>query len=126
MESNMNVNNAANEYEKTEKEYVKGIESAHGRIKLIFETLLVSLDRLENKHPKTDFISFGKCQNALNLLSSSLDMEQGKDLAQNLYDLYAYCSEKLRQYLEDKNQQKIVEVKRIISGLSEAWKEIKD
>ena len=90
MESNMNVNNAANEYEKTEKEYVKGIESAHGRINLIFETLLVSLDRLENKHPKTDFISFGKCQNALNLLSSSLDMEQGKDLAQNLYDLYAY------------------------------------
>ena len=40
--------------------------------------------------------------------------------------LYVYCSEKLREYLEDKNQQKIVEVKRIISGLSEAWKEIKE
>ena len=53
-------------------------------------------------------------------------MEKGKDLAQNLNDLYVYCSEKLREYLEDKNQQKIVEVKRIISGLSEAWKEIKE
>ena len=120
----MSVKNIATKYEQTDKEYVKGIETAHGRITLLFETLLVSLERLGDKHPKTDFLSFGKCQNALKILSSSLNMEQGGDLAKNLRDLYAYCSEKLREYLEDKNEQKIAEVKGIISGLSESWNSI--
>ena len=53
-------------------------------------------------------------------------MKRGKELAQNLGDLYAYCSERLKEYLEDKDQRKIVEVKNIISGLLEAWEEIKD
>ena len=126
MESNMSANKVATSYKQADNEYVKGLETAHGRIKLLYETLLSNLNKIEDKHPKTDFLAFGKCQNALKILSSSLDMEKGGDLAQNLYDLYIYCSEKLREYLEDKNQQKIVEVKRIISGLSEAWKEIKE
>lgn len=126
MESNMSANKVATSYKQTDNEYVKGLETAHGRIKLLYETLLSNLNKIEDKHPKTDFLAFGKCQNALKILSSSLDMDKGGDLAQNLYDLYIYCSEKLREYLEDKNQQKIVEVKRIISGLSEAWKEIKE
>ena len=122
----MSANKVATSYKQADNEYVKGLETAHGRIKLLYETLLSNLNKIEDKHPKTDFLAFGKCQNALKILSSSLDMEKGGDLAQNLYDLYIYCSEKLREYLEDKNQQKIVEVKRIISGLSEAWKEIKE
>jgi flagellar protein FliS len=126
MESNMSANKVATSYKQADNEYVKGLETAHGRIKLLYETLLSNLNKIEDKHPKTDFLAFGKCQNALKILSSSLDMAKGGDLAQNLYDLYIYCSEKLREYLEDKNQQKIVEVKRIISGLSEAWKEIKE
>ena len=126
MESNMSANKVATSYKQADNEYVKGLETAHGRIKLLYETLLSNLNKIEDKHPKTDFLAFGKCQNALKILSSSLDMDKGGDLAQNLYDLYIYCSEKLREYLEDKNQQKIVEVKRIISGLSEAWKEIKE
>ena len=120
----MSVKNIATKYKQTDKEYVKGIETAHGRIALLFETLLVNLERLGDKHPKTDFLSFGKCQNALKILSSSLNMEQGGDLAKNLDDLYVYCAEKLREYLEDKNEQKIVEVKGIISGLSESWNSI--
>ena len=122
----MSANKVATSYKQADNEYVKGLETAHGRIKLLYETLLSNLNKIEDKHPKTDFLAFGKCQNALKILSSSLDMDKGGDLAQNLYDLYIYCSEKLREYLEDKNQQKIVEVKRIISGLSEAWKEIKE
>ena len=125
MESNMSANKAATSYKQADNEYVKGLETAHGRIKLLYETLLISLNKIEDKHPKTDFIAFGKCQNALKILSSSLDMEQGGDLARNLYDLYIYCSEKLREYLEDKNENKIVEVRGIISELSEAWVEIK-
>ena len=52
-------------------------------------------------------------------------MESGKDLARTLDDLYVYCSDRLREYLEDKNEKKILEVRNLISGLLEAWDEIK-
>jgi len=125
MESNMSVKQAANTYKQTDQEYIEGIETPHGRIKLLYETIITNINKLSDKHPKTDFVSFGKCLNALNILTSSLDMKKGNELAQNLSDLYAYCSEKLKEYLEDKDERKIVEVKNIISGLAEAWEEIK-
>ena len=124
MESNMSVKNVANQYKQNDREYVKGIETPHGRIKILYETMLINLDKLADRHPKTDFVSFGKCINALKILSASLDMEKGQDLATNLRDLYLYCSNTLKEYLEDKNEKKIVEIRNIISGLLEAWEEI--
>ena len=122
----MRSNKVATSYKKLIMNMSKGIETAHGRIKLLYETLLSNLNKIEDKHPKTDFLSFGKCLNALKILSASLDMKQGKDLAKNLSDLYAYCSEQLKEYLENKDERKIVEIKNIISGLLEAWEEIKE
>jgi len=126
MERTMSVKQAATVYKQADQGYIEGIETPHGRIKLLYETIITNINKLNDKHPKTDFLSFGKCLNALNILSASLDMKKGKDLAKNLNDLYAYCSEKLKEYLEDKDERKIIEVKNIISGLLEAWEEIKD
>ena len=126
MESTMSAKQAAKVYKQADQEYIEGIETPHGRIKLLYETIITNINKLNDKHPKTDFLSFGKCLNALNILSASLDMKQGKDLAKNLNDLYAYCSEKLKEYLEDKDERKIVEITNIITGLLEAWEEIKD
>ena len=111
-------------YRKTENDYMKGIETPHGRIKILFETIIDNIDNVVEKHPKTDFVSFGKCMNALKILSGSLDMEKGKEIASNLLELYDYCSNTLREYLEHKDIQKLKEVEQIISGLLEAWKEI--
>ena len=122
----MAIKKAVTTYKETEKEYIKGIETPHGRILILYETIITNIDRLNKQHPKTDFVSFGKCINALKILSSSLDSEKGQELAKNLSDLYGYCADKLREYLEDKNQEKIVEVKNIISGLQEAWEQIRD
>ena len=121
----MAIKQAMKTYKQTDQDYVKGIETPHGRIKILYETILTNIDKLNKKHPKTDFVSFGKCLNALKILSSSLDMESGKDLAKNLDDLYVYCSNRLKEYLEDKNEKKILEVRNLISGLLEAWDEIK-
>ena len=125
MESEMAIKKAVTAYKETEKEYIKGIETPHGRILILYETIITNIDKLNKRHPKTDFVSFGKCINALKILSSSLDVKKGEDLAKNLEDLYGYCADKLREYLEDKNEQKIVEVKNIISGLLEAWEQIR-
>ena len=50
-------------------------------------------------------------------------MKAGKDLAENLSELYAYCSKQIKEYLEIKAK-KLLEVKGIISGLLEAWDQI--
>ena len=103
----MGTRQVAKTYKQTDQEYIEGIDSPHGRIKILYETIITNIDNLNKRHPKTDFVSFGKCLNALKILSSSLDMEKGKELAKNLNDLYGYCSIQLREYLEDKNEQKI-------------------
>ena len=121
MESIMGNNQVANTYKQTDREYIEGIETPHGRIKILYQTIISNIDKLNRQHPKTDFLSFGKCVNALKILSAALDKEAGKDLAENLENLYVYCSNRLREYLEDKNEQKIIEVREIISGLLEAW-----
>ena len=111
-------------YKQTENDYVKGMETPHGRIIILFETIIDNIDDILEKHPKTDFVSFGKCMNALKILSGSLDMENGKDIASNLLGLYEYCSNTLREYLELKDAQKLKEIQNIVSGLLEAWKQI--
>ncbi len=117
-------NQAFHSYKQTEQSYVNGIETPHGRIKLLYETIIDNIDKLLENHPKTDFISFGKCLNALNVLSSSLDMKAGKDLAENLSELYAYCSNQIKEYLEVKSDKKLIEVKDIIVDLLQAWDQI--
>ena len=123
MESIMGNKQVANTYKQTDREYIEGIETPHGRIKILYQTIISNIDKLNRQHPKTDFLSFGKCVNALKILSAALDKEAGKDLAENLENLYVYCSSRLKEYLEDKNEQKILEVREIIYGLLEAWEE---
>ena len=120
----MSKSTVLNAYKQTEQNYVNGIETPHGRIKILFETIIDNLDKLLKSHPKTDFVSYGKCLNALNILSSSLDMKAGKDLAENLSELYTYCSNQIKEYLEVKSDKKLIEVKDIILGLSQAWDQI--
>ena len=52
-------------------------------------------------------------------------MEKGKELAENLNELYFYCSNKVKAYLENKDE-KLAEVSNIISDFLDAWKEIEE
>ena len=120
------ANEALNIYKQTDSDYIRGIETPHGRIKILYETIIENIENIIDHHPKTDFKSLGKCLNALRILSSSLDMEKGKELAENLNELYFYCSNKVKAYLENKDEKKLEEVSNIINGLLDAWKEIQE
>ena len=117
----MAINMAFDAYKKNESEYVEGIESAHGRIKILFDTMIISLDKLKESHHKTDFVNLGKCVNILTVLAGSLNVKDGGELAQNLLELYDYCKRVLNEYLEDKNTKKLDEVYLIFTNLSEGW-----
>ena len=117
----MAIKSAFDAYTKNENEYVPGIESAHGRIKILFDTMISNLDKLKETHPKTDFISLGKCVNILTVLAGSLNVKDGGELAQNLLELYDYCKRVLNEYLEGKDVRKLDEVYLIFTNLSEGW-----
>jgi flagellar protein FliS len=120
----MPFNNAQASYRQNENDYVEGINSPHGRISILFDTILNNLDKMMKKHPKTDFVSFGKCVNAIAILANSLNIKDGGEMAQNLVELYDYSKRILNQYLEDKNVSKLEEIHYIFTNLSEGWQAI--
>jgi len=120
----MAINQALESYKQSENDYVKGINSPHGRITILFDTIISNLEKLIDNHPKTDFISLGKCLNGITILSASLNLKEGGEIAQNLVELYEYCRKNINNYLEDKKIEKLEEVHSIFSKLSEGWQGI--
>ena len=120
----MAINQALESYKQSENDYVKGINSPHGRITILFDTIISNLEKLIDNHPKTDFISLGKCINGITILSGSLNLKEGGEIAQNLVELYEYCRKNINNYLEDKKIEKLEEVHSIFSKLSEGWQGI--
>ena len=82
------------------------------------------LQKTLKKHPKTDFLAYGKVLQGLVILSGSLDLEKGGQLADELNELYAYCYKSVKQYLEIKDITKLEEVRSIISGIADSWAKI--
>ena len=120
----MAINQALEAYKQNENDYVEGINSPHGRINILFDTIISNLENLMDNHPKTDFISLGKCINGISILANSLNMEQGGEMAQNLVELYEYCRKNINNYIRDKDIGKLEETHAIFSKLSEGWKGI--
>ena len=120
----MSLDAAAQSYKNTDNIYAEGIETPHGRIKIVFDVIETNIDKMLKKHPKTDFIAYGKVLQGLMVLSGSLDLEKGGQLADELNELYAYCEKSVKQYLEIKEVTKLQEVKSIISGIADSWAKI--
>ena len=120
----MAINQALEAYKQNENDYLEGINSPHGRINILFDTIISNLENLMDNHPKTDFISLGKCINGISILANSLNMEQGGEMAQNLVELYEYCRKNINNYIREKDIGKLEETHAIFSKLSEGWKGI--
>ena len=120
----MSLDNAVQSYKNAENIYAKGIDTPHGRIQIVFDVIQKNLDKLTQSHPKTDFMAYGKVLQGIVILSGSLDMEKGGQMADELNEIYAYCDRILREYLESKNSKTLEEVQSIISGIADSWAQI--
>ena len=120
----MSLDQVANSYKQSENLYVKGIETPHGRVKLIFEQLEINLEKIIVKHPQTDFVAYGKVVQCFMILSDSLDFQKGESLAEQLNELYDYCVRTVKGYLTEKDVTKLEEVLSIVNQLSESWNSI--
>ena len=120
----MSLDQAANSYKQSENLYVKGIETPHGRVRLIFEQLEINLEKIIVKHPQTNFVAYGKVVQCFMILSDSLDFQKGESLAEQLNELYDYCVRTVKGYLTEKDVTKLEEVLSIVNQLSESWNSI--
>ena len=120
----MSYSNAATSYKQAENFYIKGIETPHGRVQILFDQLEINLEKLIVKHPKTDFASYGKVLQCLTILAESLDHQKGGDLAEQLVELYDYCARTVKQYLVEKDVKKLEEVLSLVAEISDGWKSI--
>ena len=120
----MSLDNAVQTYKNTENIYAEGIETPHGRIKIVFDVIEKNLEKVSSVHPKTDFVAYGKVLQGIVILSSSLDMDKGGQMADDLNELYAYCEKTMKEYLESKNSEKLREVESIIGGIADSWSKI--
>ena len=120
----MSLDQVANSYKQADNLYVKGMDTPHGRVKIIFEQLEVNIEKIISNHPKTEFVAFGKVMQCFMVLSGSLDFEKGESLAEQLNELYDYCARTVKDYLNEKDITRLEEVLTIVTELANSWKSI--
>lgn len=97
-----------------------------GAVKQLSQAL--NLFEPDGKIQAKNIEQFGNCiQKAEAIISElevSLDMEKGGEIAKNLMSLYLFFNEELVQANISKNKEKIQSVLKMLSDLTESWRQI--
>ena len=93
-------------------------------LKKNMETLAYSIDN----EPVVSSIksnSFSKCITAIYILQSSLDFENGGDIANNLSNIYEFCKKGVMKGFTKRNSKLIYDAIPPIDEILDGWKQIK-
>ena len=102
----------------------KIIEEVLKDLKKNMETLAYSIDN-EPVISSIKSQSFSKSLTAIYILQSSLNFEQGKEIADNLYRIYEFCKENILKGFTNKDSKLIYDSIPPIDEILEGWKQIK-
>ena len=69
--------------------------------------------------------SFSKSLTAIYILQSSLNFEEGKEIAENLYNIYEFCKDAVMKGFTKRNSKLIYDAIPPIDEILEGWKQIK-
>ena len=101
-------------------------------IVMLYDGLIKQLDlgtaELRKEIPRFDVAhnALTKAQEILNELETSLDMEKGGEVAQNLLSLYRFFTHTLVQANIDKKAEDLPAIREQIAELREAWTQIQN
>ena len=101
----------------------KIIKEVLTELKKNMETLAYSIDN----EPTVSSIkskSFSKCLTAIYILQSSLDFENGGDIADNLYNIYEFCKGGVMKGFTKKDSKLIYDSIPPIDEILEGWSQI--
>ena len=102
----------------------KIIEEVLRDLKKNMETLAYSLDH----EPVVSSIksnSFSKSLTAIYILQSSLNFEEGKEIAENLYSIYEFCKNGIMKGFTKRNSKLVYDAIPPIDEILDGWKQIK-
>ena len=102
----------------------KIIEEILKDLKKNMETLAYSLDN----EPVVSSIksnSFSKSLTAIYILQSSLNFEVGKEIAENLYNIYEFCKDGIMKGFTNRDSKLVYEAIPPIDEILDGWKQIK-
>jgi flagellin-specific chaperone FliS len=120
----MNIESAISIEQSSRDIYVKKNIISSRWILQIFDTIIENIEKLRETHPKTDFSAFGEILYNLKILSDCIEKKNGGSLALEIYELYDFCTLIVRRYLEDKNFEKIEEVKLLIKDIADSFRKV--
>ncbi len=102
----------------------------HQLIQLLFDGALERINMAKARIQAKDYEGknklITKSMEIVAGLRSFLDLDQGKELAQNLYDLYAYCERRLAHANFQNDVEALDEVSDHIRKIREGWMGIRD
>ena len=102
----------------------KIIEEVLKDLKKNMETLAYSIDN----EPVVSSIksnSFSKSLTAIYILQSSLNFEDGKEIAENLYNIYEFCKDGIMKGFTKRDSKLIYDAIPPIDEILDGWKQIK-
>ena len=102
----------------------KIIEEVLKDLKKNMETLAYSIDN-EPVISSIKSQSFSKSLTAIYILQSSLNFDEGKDIAENLYRIYEFCKDGIMKGFTKRNSKFIYDAIPPIEEILDGWKKIK-
>lgn len=102
----------------------KIIEEVLKDLKKNMETLAYALDH-EPVISSLKSNSFSKSLTAIYILQSSLNFEHGKEIAENLYNIYEFCKEGIMKGFTKRDSKLIYDAIPPIEEILDGWKQIK-
>ena len=102
----------------------KIIEEVLKDLKKNMETLAYSIDN-EPVISSIKSQSFSKSLTAIYILQSSLNFEEGKEIAENLYRIYEFCKESIMKGFTKRDSKLIYDSIPSIDEILDGWKQIK-
>ena len=102
----------------------KIIEEVLKDLKKNMETLAYSLDH-EPVISSIKSNSFSKSLTAIYILQSSLNFEEGTEIAENLYNIYEFCKDGIMKGFSKKDSKLVYEAIPPIEEILSGWQQIK-
>ena len=122
----MNVQSALNAYKETDLTEIDDA-SPHKLIELTFKDLkknLLIIRRKLNENKSIGGLESAKAIAAFQILKSSLNYENGGEIAKNLEQIYNYSLNQLQLVIKNNKEYELDSVISIISSLVDAWSSI--
>ena len=102
----------------------------HKLIEMLYDGALKNLNLgkyfIEHKNHEKKSEHLNKALSILNASRDGLDMERGKEVSGNLFDLYDYCYRKTFEASTKSDAEAVDEVITLIKDVADAWKAMPD